>query len=362
MAPDVAAIERIDGQSVPVDPAQVEAEFARIWRETAAKGFDASSIRLRVLNLVGFGEIGDAVTRFEAAMQIMPVRHPCRGILAITDPEAVDLTAALSAHCWRSRGGGRYVCCEEVLLRAGPDDEARLASGVLGLLVAELPVVAWLMDAPDASSYLATEILEAADRVLFDSGRGADAGAGLAAMLRIADEHDLRVLDLAWGRLITWRELVAQFFDNPRGLEHVDSVRSLSVRWGASGRADALLLAGWLASRLGMAVADVAPDGDSFSATLYDATRAVTLRVDRHQGCAAGVCAATMEMDGVSLELARAASGRVSVIERWREGPTERMVEVAPEDEPATVARMLDEGADDAYSEAARSALALLAG
>jgi glucose-6-phosphate dehydrogenase assembly protein OpcA len=361
MAQDVAAIERIEMEPLPVDPRDVEAEFTRIWRETAAGGFDASSIRLRVLNLVGIAAGADALDRFEEVMRSMPVRLPCRGILAQVDAEAERVTALLSAHCWRSAGGARHVCCEQVVLSGPPQDETALASGVLGLLVPELPVAVWLMGEADQVAYVTDEVLDAATRVVFDSDGMRDAARTLNRMLRARADHDLRLADLAWGRLVGWRDLVAQFFDAPDALDQLDTIRAVRIAGAPETRTGALLLAGWLMSSLDLTLADVAvAEGGGLRATLYGSTRAVTLSVEEAAGCGSEVCELSIEMGGAALRLSRQASGCVRIDEAWADGTSDRTVEGMSEDEPVVVARMLDDEGDEVYVEAARVALSLV--
>src|SRR5262249_45125879 len=57
-----------------------------------------------------------------------------------------------------------------------------------------------------------------------------------------------------WERLTLWRELTAQFFDGPTLRPYLDRIRRVTIEFvqnGPANRAQALLVAGWLASRLG---------------------------------------------------------------------------------------------------------------
>ena len=63
--------------------------------------------------------------------------------------------------------------------------------------------------------------------------------------------------DIAWSRLLVWRQLVAQFFDQPTALDSLDTIEEVEIIYdpisneGRCGRSSALLMAGWLATRLG---------------------------------------------------------------------------------------------------------------
>jgi glucose-6-phosphate dehydrogenase assembly protein OpcA len=63
--------------------------------------------------------------------------------------------------------------------------------------------------------------------------------------------------DLNWGRLTSWRSLIASFWDVPEYREHLDALDRVEIEYEPSAvapkdvAAQALLAAGWLASRLG---------------------------------------------------------------------------------------------------------------
>lgn len=278
MAPDVApAIERLLDHYVPVRASQIEAEFDRIWDEAADGTYDTSSVRLRLSSLVAWGADSDAGERFEQVMETLAKRHPCRGILAMSLPGVAGLESSISAHCWRTAAGGRHACAEEILLRAGPAQEQELASAVLALLVAEVPAVVWLLDDP-AATRLPEEIADAADRVFVDSARASTSPTDLRTLVRAAEKDDIDITDLAWVRTRAWRELVAQLFDGNEA--QLDDVRDIEiVGGGAALSAAALLSAGWLASRLSLTAASASAAPDAISATFYDGTRGVAMRV-----------------------------------------------------------------------------------
>ncbi len=362
MAPDVAPIERLEERPIGVDPATIEDEFARIWRETSGAGFDESSIRLRVLNLVGLGRSEGAVDRFEGVMSVLPQRHPCRGLLAISSAAYDRVEATISAHCWRSTGGRRHVCSEEVSLSGGPSRERELASAVLALLVPEVPVSAWFIDALEPDGYLASEVLEAADVVFFDSASSLEPGDAFAAALGVRSKHDVALADLAWGRLETWRDLTAQIFDGDDGPRELAQISSIEIRGGAgTTSAEPLLLASWLISRLDLALADVSRNGSALTATLYDGARGVQVRIV--PGALALDELRLRTPDAEFTVQCHASSGHMHVREEWDSGSARRTVLPRPADEASLIGVALDGVRGGAVYEATlRTALALLGG
>jgi len=369
MAQDVTAldskgIERLVDQFLPVPPDAIEQEFDRIWRESSRGGQDASSVRLRVSNLVAWGREQEAGERFEAVMERLASRHPCRGILAVTADDAVDVESAISAHCWRTQAGGRNLCSEEILLRSRPGQEALLASAVSALLVPELPVHAWLVGEPDVARRLPEEVLEAADTVVIDCGAATLQGLGLRALQRALAALDARVVDMAWTRSSHWRDLLAQFFDTQEALERLERVESIRVEGGAGGiSAAAYLVAGWLVSRLGLSIASASASNMMTSATLYDGTRGVQLTITPG---AAGheIESLVVSAGGATFELTmHAESGHILVGTDLPATPMHRTV-VAEAADDAELLLAAIEGAEDpsVIREAVGAAIALLDG
>jgi len=364
MAPDVAAIERVRERTMPVDPPAIERAFDAIWRETSGGAYDASSIRLRVLNLVAFSHTPGAEKRFAAVMQALSARHPCRAILALASDREGRLEATVGASVWRASEGGRHVCTEEVRLAGGTQQQAELASAVLALIVPELPVAIWLMDQPDLGGRMSREVMEAADRVFFDSAANDDLPGTFDHVVRSAQEFELELSDLAWGRIAAWRTLIAQCFDGEEGLKDLARIASIEIDAGGPAlRSEALLVAGWLVSRLGLSLADLDRAPDRIAATLYAGSRGVTLTVTHSaKHGSAAVCDVRIRTDAGTLSVGiHEESAHMHVREERAGAPARRTVAALPGDEGSVIALALDDSVDPKiYAEALGSALALL--
>ena len=363
MAPDVAPIERLEDHPITVDPQAIEEEFAAIWRETAGAGIDESTTRVRVLNLVAVGESDDDAARFDAALEVVPQAHPCRGILALLRDGPAHVDATLSARCWRVGAAQRHVCSEEVLLTSGRDHEKELASLVRAVVVPEVPVALWTMAPPDAPQPLAGALMKLADRFMFDTDRAEDLARAYASIAQHAGVRRPIQSDLAWTRLASWRELTAQFFDGGDGARVLRQISSIQVV-GGQGRvsSSAVLHAAWLTANLGLTIADANAGRRELHATLYAGSRSVHLSaVPGAQGShIESVRIVTGDAEFV-LEC-HAESGHVHVREQWDGGANRRVVAQPPADEPSTLARTLDgvDGGARLYNDAVTTARSLL--
>jgi len=124
-------------------------------------------------------------------------------------------------------------------------------SVVLPLLAADAPVVAWWHAAPP--DRLATDALAVfADRRITDSSIADDA---LRALKTRAADYAPGDTDLAWTRSTGWRAILASSLDSVSGRRGEPVVVKGGRVEGDPGNPTAQLLAGWLTSRCGVAIA-----------------------------------------------------------------------------------------------------------
>jgi glucose-6-phosphate dehydrogenase assembly protein OpcA len=143
-------------------------------------------------------------------------------------------------------------------------------SGVVApLLIHDLPTHVWWPGDPPFNDPVFDQLVEMGDRVLFDSSDFGDLLAGLRRLGSL--RHASGVGDLSWERLSWWQELTAQFFDAPRFRRYLPNLSRLLIRYAvapegvagtdgdaresapgvSSPMAQAILYAGWIATRLG---------------------------------------------------------------------------------------------------------------
>jgi glucose-6-phosphate dehydrogenase assembly protein OpcA len=85
---------------------------------------------------------------------------------------------------------------------------------------------------------------------IVDSSLGVSDASTIRELAQFYREYGgVSLRDLAWMRLHLWQDIVAHFFDDPALREELFSIRNVGIVAGSD--AEALYLAGWLASRLG---------------------------------------------------------------------------------------------------------------
>jgi glucose-6-phosphate dehydrogenase assembly protein OpcA len=204
-------------------------------------------------------------------------RHPNRAFVISATPNARKdvLDAWVQTHCQMPSPGRPQVCGEQITIEARGAAVDLVAGTLLPLLVPDVPVMLWWPHGEPADDPRFLKVADMVDRVIVDSATFAAPEAGLARMAALLD-HDggqsgagTAISDLSWSRLTPWRELAAQFFDAPALVPHLAEITRVVVDYEAragavADRSQALLLVGWLATRLGWRTAgppSEQPDG-----------------------------------------------------------------------------------------------------
>ena len=206
-----------------------------------------TATRASVTNLVLVAASEDEVERGCEAVHRVGRRHPGRNIVLLPRPRAspAGIDAQILLH--GSEGPGQPVWSEDIRLEVRGPAAARLSSLVEPLTLADVPVAVWFVSGlpqPD------DPLLRRASTVVVDTDTVEDGG--VAAMVRLARRRV--VVDLCWARLRPYRQAMAGLFEVPARRPFLGGVREVEACGTASARR---LLAGWVASRLGLSAAGV---------------------------------------------------------------------------------------------------------
>ena len=264
-----------------LDVELVERELTALWMQTArglGTGQEGAVWRARAANLIIFSSKVPTLDNIDKVLADLSQMHPCRALAVVADlaGEDEDIEIYIASLCQKDeRGYASNLCCEEVRLRAAGKFAPELPSATLPLLVPDLPVFLWWDDELAANNNLWTELAGAADRLILDS-----LNFPLSELLKVvqlfSSNDPLGVSDINWARLTSWRALLASFYDVRAYRPALDSLQSITIEYvapeGTKALApQALLMAGWLTSRLGWV-----PDPQSYKKD--DQTQSINLR------------------------------------------------------------------------------------
>lgn len=231
---------------IPVEIGRIDRELAKLW-----EGSDETKVRASLINLAIYSEDAASHDSNTAIVAAVAGQHACRALLIVADPASHESAARawISAHCHLA--GKRQICSEQITFELTGDAAEALPNIVFSHLESDLPLCFWwqapFRDDPE------NKLWAWVDRLIFDSATWNDPAAQFALTRRIAAQSEgaLVLCDLNWTRLYSCRFALASIFDHSGALACLAALDSVRITHAPGSRTTALLLLGWLASRLG---------------------------------------------------------------------------------------------------------------
>jgi len=290
-----------------VDISLIERELTQLWRDASedqeARGA-SPVIRACSMNLVVVTNDESRASAIGGLVGDVSVSHPSRIFLVVMGSRggASHLDAWVSARCSLPIPGQNQVCCEEITLTASGSEREKVSGIVMPLLVPDLPtVVIWKSaTGPDIEAFfpfadrviIDSSELECPEEVLLSWSRFMERGDNSDSrmnVVRSASFQEVLFGDLSWTHLTPWRSLLARVFQPVETKKVLAEIREVLIEFSSipsrthSGLAQAYLLSGWLANRLGWDVGEPFRELSSgeLSARLHPRSRSgpVTVRM-----------------------------------------------------------------------------------
>lgn len=276
-------------QTEILDTGRIHDELSRLWGMMGglSQGGDSSGeidgeshfgagglMRANTLNLLAVASNPDIAALIVESVSRLRDFLPARTIVLLRrdEPEtdgSVDSSlfhVNLELREQQRRDGKARLHFETITISAARAEFLEMASLVSPLLVAELPDFLWWPGGDFGRHPLFEDLLKIMDRVIVDSVQLGQNTSGVTAIKDVIDQNDEAaapvVGDFTWLRLRPWRHLIAQFFDPPDVQKSLSTIEDVTISYAdtqpgnSSGFVSALLMVGWLASRLGWEIVD----------------------------------------------------------------------------------------------------------
>jgi glucose-6-phosphate dehydrogenase assembly protein OpcA len=284
------------------NPDAIEAAMRDLLRQRHAANQGLAPAR--VLNLI---VVVDRSWKGEIANRLERVGryHASRTILCAVE-DGRDTLDGFVAMSYDERAG-IGVIREQVEIDMGPEHLPALATIVDPIVIAEIPTVLW---SPHGHDEAVEALAGMTDVMLVDSDDAPEPAAGFEVA-----ERELRsayVVDLAWLRTTPWRERLAASFDPPPRRAMLAAVDGFTVRHHPNSTASALLLAGWISSRLQWEIRPLeSVNGSGLRGRAYtDSPRYVDIHLQPFEQDVPGLAGVTVAWQaGCTLSLDRAKGG-----------------------------------------------------
>jgi glucose-6-phosphate dehydrogenase assembly protein OpcA len=254
-------------ESDQINPNVVGRALSRMWADIATERrsgnrlaravAEAASMRTQTVNLIVIAEGSADLDQFADLVTHLPDITPSRIVLLASQrgwQEALEIGIDIEERPNQAPHAPTRV---EVISVRGRGE--RLASVANPLLVPELPDFVWCTTRDFTQDPILSELADQADRVMVDSAASPDPAEALNFLVQLMSEGgaELRISDMAWTRLTSWRQMVAQFFDQPMHLPSLYETEEVIIECskrdslGRSGITGGLLATAWLASCMG---------------------------------------------------------------------------------------------------------------
>jgi Glucose-6-phosphate dehydrogenase subunit N-terminal domain len=231
-------VEGWNGQDTSI--AEIERELARLRGSVTSDGPE-SNMRTSVMTHCAWVP-PEWLEAAESTLEGMAERHPSRTMLLIPKPDEPNgLDADLSVRCFDS--GDRHICSEVIELYLRGNRALAPASIVLPLLISDLPVFCRWRGEPGFGEPAWEQLVGVVDRLIVNSSEWSR-----PRFIELATLFDVTaVSDITWARLHPWRIALARCWPEIREQE-------IHIRGPLPA---AMLLHGWLTTRLNRAVAAI---------------------------------------------------------------------------------------------------------
>ena len=229
----------------------------------------------RVLNMIAFvdrewtGEIANrlrGVGRYHASRLVVLAYEPKR--------ERLDARVMIASED-ETAPGEMALLHETVVVELGERHLDDLLTIADALVATYLPTLLW---SPHGHHEIVTELMTLSQAVLVDSVEEPAAGEALDRACSLSEQA--YVVDLAWLRTTPWRERLAASFDPPQMRRELQTITNVTVRHHPDSTAAAMLIYGWLASRLGWQAGPLVSDGDALRGAAQTNNHEVSLRLE----------------------------------------------------------------------------------
>jgi glucose-6-phosphate dehydrogenase assembly protein OpcA len=247
-------------------PDAIEAALRELLAQRHSE--DGGFLPARVLNMVAFVESeysGEIANRLRGVGRY----HASRLIVLSYDPKRTRLDAHASVAAeGEAKPGDIVLLHETVIVELGDRHLDDLLTIADPLVVSDLPTLLW---SPHGHPEAVQALLPLAQATLLDS---VDEPVWHEAIDRANTLSDrLYVVDLAWLRSTPWRERIAATFDPPALRAELQTIAAITIRHHPDSTVAAMLLIGWLTSRLGWRLSPLHADGDVLSGTAQAAAQ-----------------------------------------------------------------------------------------
>jgi glucose-6-phosphate dehydrogenase assembly protein OpcA len=255
-------------------PDAIEAALRELVKQRHSE--NGAFVPARALNMIAFVDSefsGEIANRLRGVGRY----HASRTVVLSYDPARTRLDARAIVTADNEPGEGELgLLRETVIVEIGKRHLDDLVTIADPLVVTDLATLLW---SPHGHPEAVDTLLDLAQAVLVDSVEDPSYGEAVQRACELG--RRAYVVDLAWLRSTPWRERLAAAFDPPAMRAQLQRIDSIAVRHHRESTAAALLLVGWLASRLGWRMRPLRRSGRALCGTAMADEQPISIRMEQ---------------------------------------------------------------------------------
>lgn len=242
----------------PAQPEQILKGLSKLWtsygQEEKQQG-KPTVLRACAMTLIVATDEADRGFESSQVLSELMHEHPSRGIvLSVNEELEHGLEARVIAQCWKPFGKAQQICCEQIEIMANRQNWPNIVPTIIGIRVADLPVVLWSrqhaafnLSAPEEIRSGLESLMTLANKTIVNS-RGESPSSAFAILAKWKSQGRV-VADLEWTRLTAWRQPISQIFDNPGRENKFLNFDDIEIAYaGGSPSASVLYMGAWLSA------------------------------------------------------------------------------------------------------------------
>jgi hypothetical protein len=231
---------------------EIPAALVKLW--DALEG--TNKMRASLFNLLIVAPKNQRTDYVRAITLKVLERFPSRVIFTLIDKTISTDSLNASVSLIPGSKGAYDVVCDFIEIEASKQAQSKIPFVILPHLLPDLPLyILWTED-PVQDNPISHQLEKWATRIIFDS----EVTDNLPAFAKTLLEHakDCEIADLNWGRLESWRDLLASTFYSQDRLETLKKAQKICITYNSfetpffcHTKIQALYLQSWLATQLG---------------------------------------------------------------------------------------------------------------
>lgn len=182
---------------------------------------------------------------------------PCRIIFIIANPHSNENLLTYQKETVKS-DKAHGIVCDQIIIEASGREINKVYFLLLPLFVPDLPIyLLWGQD-PTTENSILPHLQYFATRLILDSEAVDDLQTFSRDILNRMQSTSIQVIDMNWGRIGGWREVLAQIFDSQERFQQFTAAVKIEIFYNDKKsdvflhpETQALYLQAWIASRLG---------------------------------------------------------------------------------------------------------------